>query len=347
MKYPYIGKGTESGSIVLFYEQNKGVTLESKTWASENLEHSNCVNEDLFTNITREYLANTYGKVESKEHAEFIVKLAENAGVCLYNNYGYDEGDDCFVFNSSGLYFWPKNNSKDKKLITIPIPPKESKLPVASSGAKMPKVKEPKKVSVHDIQVNVTNNTDSLIQIKKSEDESSIFIYVNDPPKEPNLIDSLPEAEPTNAFAKEAVEVVEGGICEAIKSSSAIHKLESQGYKFTNLEWVSPNAKKEPEPKEWPQVGDKFIHKGELVKCISKGKMSNGDEVITFEFPDGLSHGSCWNNDSWVQKPPTPEEELTSAFDEYESSDSYGYSWENLARAIINGEIKGLSYKPE
>lgn len=54
MKHPYIGKGTESGSIVLFYEQGQGVTLDSKSWASGKLQHSN-FNEDLFTNITREY----------------------------------------------------------------------------------------------------------------------------------------------------------------------------------------------------------------------------------------------------------------------------------------------------
>jgi hypothetical protein len=81
-------------------------------------------------------------------------------------------------------------------------------------------------------------------------------------------------------------------------------------HKLKRYSIIIDDSPKEPEPKEWPAVGDKFIHKGELVKCISKGLMSSGDEVITFETADGLSYGSCWNNDSWVKKPPTPEDEL-------------------------------------
>jgi len=130
MKYPYIGKGLNSGSIVLFYEQNKGVTLESKTWASENLQHSNCINEDLFTNITRECLENTYGKVESKEHADFLIKLAEKNKIELGIG-GYSERKNYFYFTEDEgllyLVFASFSPSNKHTSITIPLPPVEPK----------------------------------------------------------------------------------------------------------------------------------------------------------------------------------------------------------------------------
>ena len=129
MKYPYIGKGTESGSIVLFYEQNKGVTLESKTWASEKLQHSNCINEDLFNDITRECLSDHAIKIESQEHLDFLYEVAEGYQLNI-------EPVECRIFDDEYPYFVTVRGSvfhaninlpelKDKKLITIPLPPKE------------------------------------------------------------------------------------------------------------------------------------------------------------------------------------------------------------------------------
>lgn len=128
MKYPYIAKGLNSGSIVLFYEQNKGITLELKTWASENLQHSNCINEDLFKNITEECLANTYGEVKSKEHAEFIVKLAEANGIVVFKDSEATRPKDIKYFSVTCggiLYFWSDKATIrcDRKQITIPLPP--------------------------------------------------------------------------------------------------------------------------------------------------------------------------------------------------------------------------------
>lgn len=282
MKHPYIGKGLNSGSIVLFYEQNKGVTLESKTWESENLQHSNCINEDLFKNITREYLANTYGEVKSEEHAEFIVKLAEVAG---FEVGVYCQVDKWFCFSENLLFFYPtesRASDAEEKLITIPLPPKESKLPEANSGTPMPEVKEPKGVSMNDIQVNVKNNTDSLVQIKKSDDESSIFIYVNDPPKE-------------------------------------------------------------PEHKEWPQVGDEVLHNG--LKYITKGV----DGFMVWVESKWTGQYSTFNV-TQLKKPPTPEEELAKELEKmvYDGMDN-SYDLNHNCYYLVSGLMKkyDIKKKPE
>lgn len=113
MTYPYIGKGKGSGSIVLFYEQNKGVTLESKSWSSENLQYSNGINEDLFKNITADYLRNTKVKIESEEHEIFIKKIVYDAGLMSWVSDGY-----VFIFDI--------DMETVSRVITLPLPPKES-----------------------------------------------------------------------------------------------------------------------------------------------------------------------------------------------------------------------------
>jgi len=131
MGYPYIGKGLESGSIVLFYEQNTGVTLNSKTWASKSFEYSNCINEDSFENITSEYLSNTYGKIESKEHARLIAKLAEGAGIKFAGVDVSAENIKSFIFYSDGTFCFYKKDAdelvhvREREQVTIPLPPKE------------------------------------------------------------------------------------------------------------------------------------------------------------------------------------------------------------------------------
>ena len=87
--------------------------------------------ESCDANVTNQYLANTYGKVESKEHAEFIVKLAENHDVEIISE--WQKG--CwfnFFLNSQDkltLNFSPKSTACDngEKKITIQLPPKEVK----------------------------------------------------------------------------------------------------------------------------------------------------------------------------------------------------------------------------
>lgn len=225
--YPYIGKGENSGSIVLFYSENSGTTLDCKTWATKLLQYSDCVNEGLFKNITAEYLADTYGKVESKEHAEFIKLLAGNEGIKC--NYMVVSDDIKYFYFSGGVLFFTFSSIDDDrfKLITIPLPPKEK-------------------------------------------------------------------------------------------------PMESQ--------------------KEWPQVGDEALTNSlEKVEVLA---LDNGVAWVKHLAGDS-SFGYLSVKAKYLSKPPTPEEELTSALLEYANSDNYSCEWKGFAKSIINGEIKGLSYKPE
>lgn len=133
MTYPYIGNSTSktTGSI-LFYSYKSGVRLEDIPGHKKGF-YCETWNESLFANITHEYLRNTYGKVESKEHAEFIVKLAESAGFKLISAgvsmssvnsfmiYGDDKAISVYTMKVEHL-----SNDAGYKLITIPLPPKES-----------------------------------------------------------------------------------------------------------------------------------------------------------------------------------------------------------------------------
>lgn len=132
MTYPYIGEGIKSGSTALIYEQSKCVAIESKTWAVADLELCDGINEDKFKNITAEYLANTYGEVKSKEHAEFIVKLAEVNGFTIefISNF---EAKSFIIKNECLSIFNIHINGLDKEnlnKITIPLPPECEKPPI-------------------------------------------------------------------------------------------------------------------------------------------------------------------------------------------------------------------------
>ena len=75
---------------------------------------------------TKEELQNTYGEVQSLEHAEYIAELCESNGIELFNF--YVEGITHFVINKGEVIFTygkPAISDHDKE-ITIPLPPKES-----------------------------------------------------------------------------------------------------------------------------------------------------------------------------------------------------------------------------
>ncbi len=147
--YPYVGKFQYA--VKLFYAPNKFELLEGGNGLSRH--------ESNYTNITREYLQNTWGVVESKEHAEFIVELAKSAGLKFYID-SPEINKAFFAFNeSSRLFFYDSEEgiNKDRcKQITIPLPPKEplknagdnlilgcdSQLPKSNVEAEMPSVKE-------------------------------------------------------------------------------------------------------------------------------------------------------------------------------------------------------------
>lgn len=253
-KNPYIGKGLNSGSIVLFYEQSKGVTLESKTWARENLQHSNCINEDLFTNITREYLANTKVEIESEEHRKFILNLAKVNGLYCFRLVG-----DNFIYITNK----ENGNVFNPKLITLPLPPKEAAMSKA--------------------QVNVNNNTDSIVQVTKSDDESNIFIHVNDLPKDSGewpqvgdevLIDSNKHLSELGNFNGEKCKVI--GVCD--HKGEKVLTLSHSSLGVTAIimgEWI----KKPPTPEEElaKALIEKYKHlsKTEQVYAIASDIVSN------------------------------------------------------------------------
>ena len=121
MKYPAFYESNSHHQVVLAYSPSLALHTdgEFKGEASERYDVSRAAN------ITHEYLKETWGVVESKEHAEFIVELAENAGFKFF-----DVGNSrkFFYFNSSEILFSEFKRfipSVDtRKEITIPLPPK-------------------------------------------------------------------------------------------------------------------------------------------------------------------------------------------------------------------------------
>ena len=122
MKYPYIGE-TALGSIVLFHKESSGKAIKHVARNHIDRVYTDWV-EDQFKNITNEYLQNTYGEVQSPEHAEFIIELAENAGFTM--NPKKKRGGS-FFFASAKFGFGGKSfcSAGDMKKITIPLPPKQ------------------------------------------------------------------------------------------------------------------------------------------------------------------------------------------------------------------------------
>lgn len=124
MKYPAIVKpeAYEDVIVLVFREEfdKNAIHLEGSA-KGEVVNYR--VRENL-KNITAEYLADTYGEVKSKEHAEFIVKLAEVNDFRLCNP--KETYKKWFCFDDDELYFFDDvgdANNLDEKQITIPLPP--------------------------------------------------------------------------------------------------------------------------------------------------------------------------------------------------------------------------------
>lgn len=122
-KYPYIGR-SEQGNDYLMLSNTFIFSFLSKSWLFEGGGFGD------FKNITRKYLTNTYGKCESQEHADFICKLAENAGFTPENDYHAEKGRFWFSFNHETGSFFGERRAKDdnEKLIHLPLPPKEKEM---------------------------------------------------------------------------------------------------------------------------------------------------------------------------------------------------------------------------
>jgi hypothetical protein len=350
MKFPYIGKSLKTNAVILFYGQAKGAVIEASSSALRGVYDGNCINEEVFKNITREYLANTYGKIESKEHAEFIAKLAKANGIRVCNTW-YKDAFFCFFTdcdNLNVLLFSLESTARDsgEKLITIPLPPK-TLAPTATPEEEFEMQQTEKN---NGVKVNVTNNTNSVVQIVKSDDEKVISVFINDLP---NNGDNLLSAGESKSNLEEMV-------YDANKKNAAIKTLENIGYKFCGGEYWKPpignlpdfigKTKEEAESKDWPQVGDEVLYNGSSNRFKSiKGAVS---KVIAKYSFDGIDYITIKNESdgifamvfgSWIKKPKTPEEELSESILKFLES---GKTYDRLAEAIIKGEIKGLTYKP-
>ena len=122
--YPAIYKSVHNEEY-LYADNDNYYSYERETWNKSG----NCDDHENDTNITPEYLANTYGKVASKEHAEFIVELAEANNLTLVWG-DPDSPVKSFKFRGDKLRLFELETNElsdinGAKLITIPLPPKQ------------------------------------------------------------------------------------------------------------------------------------------------------------------------------------------------------------------------------
>ena len=90
---------------------------------------------------TKESLQNTWGVVESKEHAEFIIELAVELGCSDYSNidlskaktFVFDKFCDVKLYEADPRYL----HKGGLKQITIPLPPKAKEWPQVGDDALM------------------------------------------------------------------------------------------------------------------------------------------------------------------------------------------------------------------
>lgn len=128
MKYPYIGQCYSV--IALFYAEGKALLVNDALGLDETSTVGDKLNLSDGVNITHEYLKNTYGEVQSPEHAEFIIELAELHG---FGASGLTASSMCFEFSGDCnvvFYEIPVDifaNNEESKKITIPLPPKADK----------------------------------------------------------------------------------------------------------------------------------------------------------------------------------------------------------------------------
>lgn len=134
IKYPAILRSTTSKEQVVMAFSNVLVRHMEGLCAGNIVKDYNTKNT---IDITHEYLSNTWGVVESKEHAEFIIELAELHG---FDAGSYNEDYDTYFYISDDYFYISDDyigfcvsfevaNSRGERQITIPLPPKaESKL---------------------------------------------------------------------------------------------------------------------------------------------------------------------------------------------------------------------------
>lgn len=142
IKYPYIADN-KNGTVVLFTRAEYGFLLKKSLQSDRDNNSWHPWREIAFKNITREYLANTYGKVESKEHAEFLIEIAIANKLHVHAE-TLNRELDYFAFKNDGsLYFFDNESHArmlDREQITIPLPPKQVVIGEKKSEVYMPEL---------------------------------------------------------------------------------------------------------------------------------------------------------------------------------------------------------------
>jgi hypothetical protein len=126
MKYPAIIRNDNEVEMLLLNEDSAIILSEA---------HKGQVHDAFprfrrrYVDITHEYLSNTWGVVESKEHAEFIIELAELHGFELAQQSSLS--GSFFSFDIKGFCFLNLESiaSRHCNKITIPLPPKAKEWP--------------------------------------------------------------------------------------------------------------------------------------------------------------------------------------------------------------------------
>ncbi len=141
MKYPFIGEAKLTGAKVLFFTAGCGTVLDGETYEIGN--YNERFSMPAFIDITHEYLQNTYGEVQSPEHAEFIIELAELHGIKRAPTSPI-KTINAFAFKGGNLYLYGLGLDELTQLptrkITIPLPPKvEPKIYKQENPGKAPK----------------------------------------------------------------------------------------------------------------------------------------------------------------------------------------------------------------
>jgi hypothetical protein len=263
--YPAIYK-SEYGYTYLYQDKSNYYSHQREKWDKSTAED----NHENDKNITREYLANTYGKVESEEHAEFIIELAKVNGIkvcnkwrkCRYFNFVLD----CHSNLNLCFFGLATAANKGEKQITIPIPPKcdeplnngdnlmfagESQLPKMNVKTPTPEVKEPKQKRIYGV--------------------------------------------------KEAQE-------SALKGSLAITTLENLGYEFDGSKYCKVDTGERKEwPQVGDEVLAPF-NRINVKATVCWQRVNDGGMHVSLVFNDDYDTFWCVTDD--LQKPKTPEEEL-------------------------------------
>ena len=316
IKYPYIGEGDISGAVMLFTGIGEAITIDRGQ--SNHKDKETGLSECFFKNITHEYLSNTWGVVESKEHAEFIIELAELHGFELHNDFSV--GVTHFVISNGEVvltYCTPAIGEYHKK-ITIPLPPKTE----VSAGDLTPEeefeLHQNQAVQALNSDYYEHNNVDGTIKINCRSKFVDIETW-------PNL------GDPVTVYGQQGDVILPA-------DKNGFYIINADGLYLAAKEKGITECEEIESEDTWPQVGDEVCwsnghRKGEL-KCIHDGwawVKVDEDDFASIK-TDKLT------------KPKSKEdlliEELQAKLCENNYVDNY-----TLANDIVNGMIEGLIYE--